>query len=86
MATPRRGGHKWFFDTYVAGYHHGHWVEGTAYLAGALRRFHHQVRPRTGMPPVDAVLLPKDREYMTEIEQVFYAAATQPYNLTEPIL
>jgi hypothetical protein len=81
----KRTGHHWFFDTYVAGYHHGHWVEGTAWLSTLLRRFARQVQPRTGLPPLASVVIPKGRMLMSELEALFYASAVQGFDL-KPVL
>ena len=77
-------GHHWFFDTYVHGHHYGHWVEGTAYLATALRRFHYQVQPRLPMiPDVANIVVPKIRTRLSDAEVLFLVSAIEPFNVTD---
>jgi len=80
---PRSTSHFWFFDVYVNSHQHGHWVEGTAYLSGALRRFHKAIMPRTGLPPVTGVFIPKVRPpFLSDIESIFLYAAVSPFNVS----
>jgi len=81
---PRYDGHYWFLDTYANTYQHGHWVEGTAFMAAALRRYYEQIRPHgTDLGPVRAIFLPKIRPNLTEIADTFLKAATSHYDIAD---